>query len=242
MCCCAGMTCCYGGNCGYCSECVGSATCNTTLCTSCITGAVCCCCSPVCTPTPGSGPDICTNTSTSCCVVDVSACLPYAGTDANGNDIYQNADGSLTYTDGSPASRADIAYNCGACRGTPCSPHTCGTTDTPPHGSASSGPIGGGSGSGSAKPSAGGSKTGTPSGSKNAGSQCISKLSSSINKLGTAITGLFTGKKTSAKNVLPGQAIAKSSMAMSPNSYLLVILVVGGLLLFLAFGHKPTPD
>ena len=240
MCCCAGLTSCAGGGCGYCSECVGTATCNTELCTSCITGAICCDAqSPVCTPTPGSGTDICSNTSTSCCVVDVSKCLPFAGTDANGNDIYQNADGSLVYSDGSPATRADIAYNCGACKGTPCSPHTCGASDPPPHATASSGKAGGSSGSGSAHPSGG--KVALPPTRVNCTSQ--NKLTSAMNKLGSTITSFLSGgNKTAAKNVIPGQTATKTNTALTPNSYLLVILIVGGLLLFLAFGHKPTQD
>lgn len=242
MCCCAGLTCCFGGNCGYCSECVGTATCNTELCSSCISGdPFGCCNSVICTPTPGSGTCICSNTSTSCTPVDVSACLPYAGMDANCNEIYQNPDGSLTYSDGSPATRGDIAYNCGACRGTPCSPHTCGATDPPPHSSSSSGPMGGGSGGGSAKPSAGGNKVAQPAGT---GSQCISKLTKAMNNFGASITHLLTGGiTTKTGNVLPGQRIQKSgATAITPNSYLLIILIVGGLLLFLAFGHKPVAD
>ena len=241
MCCCAGITSCYGSGCGYCSECVGTAACNPTLCSSCISGAIFCV--PVETPTPGSGTDIATNTYTSCTPIDVSACLPFAGTDANGNDIYQNPDGSLTYSDGSPATRADIACNCGACKCTPCSPGTCGASDTPPHASAASGPIGGGSGAGTAKPSAGGAKTGIPIGTANAGTCAISKLSSSMNKLGTSITSLLTGgTRTVAGAVLPGQTVQKTNTVLTPNSYLLVVLIVGALLLVLAFGHKPTPD
>jgi hypothetical protein len=240
MCCCAGLTSCCGGSCGYCSECVGTAACNTELCSSCISGAVACI--PVCTPTSGSGTCICTNTSTSCTPVDVSACLPFAGTDANGNDIYQNPDGSLTYSDGSPATRSDIACNCGACIGTPCSPHTCGTTCQPPSscggGKSAGAPQGGGSGGGTAKPSAG-----QTIGKSNPPCTQMAKLTAAMSRFGSSITSLLTGgKAAAAKNVLPGQRIAKSNVALTPNSYLLVILIVGGLLLFLAFGHKPTAD
>jgi hypothetical protein len=244
MCCCAGMTCCFGADCGYCSECVGNATDNTELCSSCIWSGGCVGFvnqGPMETPTPGSGTCIASNTSTSC-TVDVSTCLPFAGTDENGNDIYQNPDGSLTYSDGSPASRADISCNEGACKGTicnPCSPRTCGTTTPPPHSSASGGSGSGGSGSGSAKPSAGTKPAAVP-----ATSGCISKLSQAMNKFGSSITALLTGgQKTAAKNALPGQVVpATASLALTPNSYLMVILIVGGLLLFLAFGHRPTAD
>jgi hypothetical protein len=235
MCCCAGLTSCYGGNCGYCSECVGSLACQNALCSSCITGAVICV--PVCTPTPGSGTCICTNTSTNCCVTDVT-CLPYAGQDANGNDIYQNPDGSLRYTDGSPATRADIAYNCGACQGTPCSPMKCGTTDQPPHaGSASAGsPSGGGSGGGSAK-----SAQGQPRATQNCQA---SKLTAAMNKFGSSIASLFAGgSSVPAKSVIPGQAVAQTKVAaITPNTYLLIVLVVGGLLLWLVFGHARTAE
>lgn len=238
MCCCASFAAFCGGgieNIPACSEYVDTAACNPVLCSNCITGALCgVVCTPVCTPTPGSGPDICTNTSTSCCIAPVS-CLPYAGTDANGNDIYQNPDGSLRYADGSPATRADIAYNCGACRGTPCSPHTCGTTCQPPHASASSGPLGGGSGAGSAK-SAGGQPRGGQA-------TCSSKLSQAMNRFGSTVAGLFSGgKRTAAKNILPGQKSPQSATGISPNAFLLAVIIGGALLLFLAFGHKPVPD
>jgi hypothetical protein len=238
MCCCTGITSCQGAGCGYCSECVCSAACNPTLCSNCITGALCgVVCTPVCTPTPGTGPCICTNSSTSCCIAPVS-CLPYAGTDSSGNEIYQNPDGSLRYADGSPATRGDIAYNCGACQGTPCSPHTCGTTCQPPHASKCSGPQGGGSGGGSAK-----SAGGQPRGGKKAGACAISKLSQSMNRFGSAITSLLTGgKRTAQGNVLPGQAVQKSALGITPHSYLLAIIIIGALLLILAFGHKPVPD
>jgi hypothetical protein len=230
VCCCSGLTSCCGGNCGYCSECVGVAACQNELCSSCITGSVIC--TPVCTPTPGSGTDICSNTSTSCCITDVT-CLPYAGQDANGNDIYQNPDGSLRYTDGSPATRADIAYNCGACIGTPCSPQTCGTTDQPPKagtGTGGAGPQGGGSGGGSAK-----SAQGQPRTTVNCQA---SKLSQAMNKFGSTLATLFSGgTRVPVKSVVPGAAVQQITPGISSNSYLLVVLVVGGLLLWLAFSH-----
>ena len=152
MCCGMCFSSCCGAGCGYCSECVGNATCNNTLCSSCLTGSCKCSgclnliCTTFCEITAGTNTSICANT-------DVSACLPFAGIDASGNDIYQNQDGSLVYTDGSAATRADIACNCGACRGTPCSPRTCGSTDQPP----------------SARPSASGGSAGAPSGGGSGG-------------------------------------------------------------------------
>jgi hypothetical protein len=243
MCCmtsCIGaLYCCTGSGGGGCSECVGTAACNPVLCSSCITGSLCgVVCTPVCTPTTGSGTDICTNTSTSCCAACI-ADLAYAGQDANGNDIYQNPDGSLRYADGSPATRADIAYNCGACACTPCSPHTCGTSCQPPEAgstnkSSTGGPSGGGSGGGSAKPSGGASNP-----------KCtqLSKLSQAMNKLGSTVASLFSGgKPVPTGQVIPGQKVQKANTAISPNSYLLLIIIGGALLLFLAFGHKPVPD
>lgn len=238
MCCSFNISSCFGGDCGFCSECVGTAACNPILCSSCITGSLCAVVeTPVCTPTTGTGTDICTNSSTSCCIAPI-CCLPYAGMDSSGNDIYQNPDGSLRYADGSPATRADIAYNCGACRSTPCSPHTCGTTDQPPcansRGRSSGAPSGGGSGGGTAKPSGGASNP-----------RCtqLSKLSQAMNRFGASITSLLAGgRRTASKNVLPGQKVPAGSTAISPNSYLLVVVIVGVLLLVLAFGHKPVPD
>lgn len=236
--------CCCFGCC--CSECVGCASTNTQLCSSCMTGSLTPYCSYksfVCTPTPGSGTDICTNTSTSCEPIDVSACLPYVGQDESGNEIYQNSDGSLTYSDGSPATRADIAYNCGACRGTPCSPMTCGTTDQPPRATrgsssckSSGSPLGGGSGGGSAK-SSGGQARCTPANCQ------ASKLTQAMSKLGSTITSLLSGGTAVAqKSIVAGQAVPKKNVAVSPNTYLLIIIVVGALLLWLAFGHKPVAD
>lgn len=54
-----------------------------------------------------------------------ASCLAYAGKDSNGNEIYQRVDGSLIYSDGSPATQADIACNEGACAGTVCNPPLC---------------------------------------------------------------------------------------------------------------------
>lgn len=230
---------CWGFGCSsctpYCSECVGNATCNNQLCSSCLTGSCLTsadfgfsCCRSI---TAGTNASICANT-------DVSACLPFAGTDSSGNDIYQMQDGSLVYTDGSAATRADIACNCGACRGTPCSPRTCGSTDQPPSakntGGSPGAPMGGGSGGGSAKPSGGKSNPQT----------CmLSKLTQSMGKLGSTMASLLTGgSKVPAKTVIPGQKIPAASSPISSTAFLLILVVFGGLLLFMAFGHKPTPD
>jgi hypothetical protein len=231
MCCCAGLTCCSGGNCGYCSECTGSAACATTLCSGCLTGTDIGSGDGMCGSTAGTNVSICANT-------DVSACLPFAGTDDNGNDIYQNSDGSLVYSDGSPATRGDIACNEGACRGTPCSPRTCGSTDQPPAsgggGKAAGAPQGGGSGGGTAKPSGGASN---PTNSQ------ATALTQAMSKLGSMITSLMSGgNRVPAKNVLPGQKISGTVAPMSANTFLLVVLIVGGLLLWLTFGHKPEGD
>jgi hypothetical protein len=163
--------------------------------------------------------------------------LPYAGADENGNDIYMNPNGSLTYADGSPATRADIAYNCGACSCTPCSPTTSGETDPSPRGGSRGGggspgaPQGGGSGGGTAKPLGGQSNP-----------KCtqVSKLSQTVSKLGATMASLLTGgQKTTATKVLPGQKVGTvAPSAISSNSFLLIIVIVGGLLLFMAFGHK----
>jgi hypothetical protein len=168
--------------------------------------------------------------------------LPFAGVDASGNDIYQNQDGSLVYTDGSAATRADIACNCGACRGTPCSPRTCGTTDQPPHAvstsGASGGPIGGGSGGGSSK-SSGGSSPAPTSRANNPANCTASKLTSAMSKLGSTITSLLSGgTRVPAGTIQPGQKIPVATAPMSSNTFLLILVVFGGLLLWLSFGHK----
>lgn len=249
MCCWCGGWC--GGGCcfGGCSECVCSAACNPMLCSSCMTGAVCC--YAPCTPDLGSGVAICTPCGPQCqylCCEGYWPCSPYscgttdqaplecalyAGMDSNCNEIYQLDDGSLVYGDGSPATQADIACNEGACKGTPCYPNP-----TPGSGAA---PRGGNSGSGSA-PSSGGSG-GKPSGpppAKSAKNCQQAKLTQAMAKLGSTITSLLSGgKRVPTKKVLPGQTAQASTLGLSPNTFLLVVIVVGGLLLWMAFGHKP---
>lgn len=254
MWCCYCGGCCYScGCCTYCSECVCTAACNPELCSTCITGA--CCCGAPCTPDPGSGVAIC---SPCCCSWGYCTCKPcspdtcgstcqapcacamFAGTDSNCNEIYQLEDGSLVYGDGSPATQADIACNEGACKGTICNP-----SGIPGSGAA---PRGGNSGSGSSPSSGGGSGLGgggKPSGQppKDKAKCQQNKLTAAMSKLGATLTGLLTGgKKVPARKVLPGQTVQASVMGMSPNSFLLVIIVVGGMLLWMAFGHKPVAD
>jgi len=152
-------------------------------------------------------------------------------------------DGSLVYTDGSPATRADIACNCGACRGTPCSPRTCGTTDQPPHGTATStgGGSGGGSGGGIAK-SSGGSKP-APTSRANPITCVASKLTSAMSRLGSTVASLLSGgKRVNAGSTLPGQAIPTATTPMSSNTFLLILVIFGGLLLVMSFGHKAAAD
>jgi hypothetical protein len=228
MCCCAGLTSCCGGGCGYCSECVGALACNNSLCGNCMSGTVCC-------KNPCS-PDSCT--ATSCAplagtAVCICTCLPYAGQDSSGNAIYQKSDGSLVYSDGSSATRCDIAYNNGACAGTPCSPLTQGTTDTAPcasgKGKSAGAPQGGGSGGGTAAPAGGKS---------NPKNTCSSKLSQAMNRFGSTIASLLSGGNKG--KVIAGQPLPKATATpISSNAFLLIILIVGGLLLMMAFGHKP---
>ena len=230
MCCCAGITSCAGGNCGYCSQCVGSAACNPTLCSDCLTGTATGSGDGMCGPVAGTNASICANT-------DVSACLPFAGTDGNGNEIYQTPSGALVYSDGSPATRGDIACNQGSCIGTPCSPRTCGSSDQPPSssgGKSSGAPQGGGSGGGTAKPSGGA-----------ANPKCTSQsaLSQAMNRFGSMLTSLMSGgRPATAGTVLPGQKVPVATAPMSANTFLLIVIVIGALLLWMAFGHKPTSD
>lgn len=224
--------CCCSYCCGYCSECVGCAACNTTLCSYCITGL----------PStfgdcmgPGSDVPI-TPPSTDITCVDVSSCLPFAGTDESGNDIYQLSCGKLVYSDGSEATQADIACNCGACRGTVCSPRTCGTTTQAPRASGSGGgaPQGGGSGAGSAKSAGSNAQC-------NKGNAQLTALSKAMSNLGATMTSLLTGGKKTAvggtTGMVAGVTPSTLNCAMSSNSFLLVIFIVGALLLMMAFGH-----
>jgi hypothetical protein len=231
--CCAPLclTSCMGSNCGFCSECVGSAGCATTLCSGCLTGTQTASGDGMCGPVAGTNASICTNT-------DVCALLPYAGMDGNGNEIYQNKDGSLVYSDGSPATQGDIACNQGACVCTPCSPRTCGSTDQPPNangsGKAAGAPQGGGSGGGTAKPAGG---------STNPQNCAVSKLSQAMNRFGSTLSNLLAGgKKNTAAGTIPGQKVPVAVAPMSSNTFLLILVVIGGLLLWLAFGHKPEGE
>jgi hypothetical protein len=228
-----GCCCCFGGGgyfCGsYCSECVGNSGQNGVLCGACMTA--CKFITGQCgSPTAGTNASICTNT-------DVSSCLPFAGVDENNNDIYMKPDGSLVYSDGSLANRCDISCNECACKGTPCSPRTCGSTDQPPKASSKAtagAPQGGGSGGGTSKPSGGASNP----------PKCtqMSQLSNTMAKLGSTLTALMTGGQKTAALGTPTKATLAPAMPISSNTFLLVIIVVGGLLLAFAFGHKPTGD
>lgn len=127
---------------------------------------------------------------------------------------------------------------CDACKQETCacSPDTCGTSDQPPATCAAcntSAPRGGGSGMGSAG-SSGGAK---PLSAVPATCQ-LTKLGTSLAKLGTSLTSLLTGGRTvAATTVLPGQkvAVANPSNPISSNTFLLVIVIVGALLLMLSF-------
>lgn len=133
---------------------------------------------------------------------------------------------------------------CGAVNQTnqclPCSPLTSGCTDQPPcacksHQCAKGG--GGGSGAGSAG-SSGGGKSGSGS-----ASACTSKLSQAINKLGATMASLLRGgQPTSVAATIPGQTVPKQPLTVSPNTFLLVLIIGGAFLLFFAFGHKPEGD
>lgn len=203
---------CGGG--GYCSECVGAAACNPILCGSCLTGAVA---PTVECVTPGQDTGIAGNPCITPCLIP--------NTNIPDNGITNLSD---------------------PCN--PCSPTQCGTTTQPPcaycNPDATSicgkptTPQGGGSGAGTAG-SAGGGK----SGGGGSGSPCGSKLSQALNRFGASLASLFGGGKTvPAGAVVPGLKTTKAPNVMSSNTFLLVILIVGTLLLFIAFGHAPDSD
>ena len=227
-CCCCGC---------YCSECVGNALCNNALCSSCLTGSRAAALAALDCMAPGSDTPI-TPAAVSMSCRDVSSCLPFAGTDGNGNDIYQMSCGKLIYSDGSAATQGDIACNCGACKGTVCSPRTCGSTTQPPQAKASGSggagsPAGGGSGSGSAKSA--GSKAAC-----NALNSQLTALQKAMSGLGSTMTSLLTGGKTvktGTNGVIKASPVSASSCTMSSNAFLLVVLIIGAILLMMAFGR-----
>jgi len=68
-------------------------------------------------------------------------------------------------------------------------------------------------------------------------------LTQAMGKLGSTIASLLKGGKTvPASAIRPGQAVPQSVGPMSTNTFLFVLLIVGALLLVMAFGHKPVPD
>lgn len=232
MSCCCCLTSCFGSSCGFCSECVGAAGCNTTLCSSCITGS---CCGPTCFYAgANSAPEI------PSAGTDAPICLsaPCLGTPEFISCGPADCQSSLTATETAAYCSTNNTWV-----NAPCSPFTCGSTDQAPAshsggnsggggGSAAGGgaPKGGGSGSGSAK-SAAGQK-------RNAGTCALSKLSQSMNRFGSSLSSLMAGgQKVPAGNIAPGQALPGPLSTMTPNAFLLIVLVFGGLLLMLAFGH-----
>ena len=218
------MNCC----CCFCSECTGTAQQNTSLCSACLTGSC-----------ELSGIGFLTGTNPGACTgQDLTACLPFAGVDANNNDIYQKSCGALVYSDGTTATRDDISCNCGACKGTvcmPCSPKSCGASTPSPAAKGCGGsPKGGGSGAGSAPAS--GSK-----GSANTANCATAKLSQALNKFGATMATLMGGGTTvSAQSVVPGQKVPAKQSPISTNMYLLIIVIFGFMLFFLAFGKRKT--
>lgn len=207
--------CCAGfALCGYCSECVGAAGCNPMLCGSCLTGTVA---PTVECVTPGQDTGIAGNPCITPCLI------PNTNIPCNG----------IT----------NLSDPCN-----PCSPTQCGTTTQPPcaynNPDATSicgkptTPQGGGSGAGTAG-SAGGGK----SGGGGSGSPCASKLSQALNRFGASLASLFSGGKTlPASAVVPGLKTTKTANVMSSNTFGLVVVIVGLLLLFIAFGHTEDKD
>lgn len=231
---------CFAACCLSCSEAVGNAACNPTLCSDCLTGTQAPEAIPCATDiTAGQTVPLCDcKAISSHCYpcspdshgasdpppVDVSACLPYAGQDGNGNEIYRQSDGSLVYSDGSPATKADLVC-------TKCSCNPALSCKNPSSGSGSAGSSAGGKGGGSPR-------TATPP--KPAGGTSAGKQMTLGTKLGSVFSGLFSGGKTvSAASTLPG--LQKSRNAVTPissNTMLLIIIIVGVLLLMMVFGRE----
>lgn len=238
FCCCCCAASCWGGFCcescgGYCcSECVGCATCNNQLCSTCLTGS---CCGSTCFYAGAYAPP-----EIPCLGSDTPICLdaPCLGMPSYISCGPADCQSSLTATE-----TAAYCSDTGNWVNMPCSPFRCGTTDQAP--------IGGGGGSakgsaGSGGGSSGGGGSAKPAGGTPANKKCdaMSKLTQAMSKFGSSIASMMAGgQKVSAKNILPGQAAQASLLSnMTPNTFLLVILIVGGLLLMLSFGHKSGGD
>lgn len=211
--CCCGPGGCFGT---YCSECVGANACNPSLCGGCLTGSA--------APT-------------------VECVTSGTGTCFNGNPCITPC---LIPNSNISCAAANQSFN--LCN--PCSPMQCGTTTQPPctnpycnpdsinSASCAGTRTGGGSGAGTA-----GSSGGGKSGGGGSGSPCTSKLSQALNRFGASLASLFSGgKKVPAGAIVPGLKTTKATNVMSSNTFLLVILIVGTLLLFIAFGHAPDSD
>lgn len=228
MCCWANCFSCMCSLSSCCSENVGCATCNTALCSSCMTGD--CFYSGAFTPVenPTSGNDI------AFCTTPPDA--PCLGTPCFIDGIPANDQSILSAT----CNASFCPCNCYYVNG-PCSPATCGTTDQPPvagprsSGSGGGQPQGGGSGGGSA-PSA----KGQPRCTKNC---TLTKLQQAVSKLGSSMASLMSGgQKVSQASVIPGQKATGLFSTMTPNTFGLIVLIFGGLLLWMAFGHRNVGD
>lgn len=207
--------CCTGGACFSlcsvpCSESVGAAACNPIICANCTTGALPGGFFDGANNSPVAGSPVCICLPPAPCLCDVPSVL-------------------------------NIPPGCTA----PESPLTEGTTDQPPapaNCQCAKG-LNPGSGAGSARSSSGGGGAPIGGGSRpHISSPCtnLAKTSSILNRLGTSLASLLGGgQRVPIGSVLPGQAVPKRAgviSQISPNAFLLIIVVVGILLLMMAFG------
>ena len=206
--------CCTGGACfslcsASCSECVGAAACNQVICANCTTGSLPGGFFDGLSNSPVAGSPVCICLPPAPCLCDVPSVL-------------------------------NIPAGCTA----PESPLTEGTTDQPPapiNCQCAKG-LNPGSGAGSARSSSGGGGAPIGGGSRpHISSPCtnLAKTSSILNRLGTSLASLLGGgTRVPIGATLPGQAVPKRAgiAAISPNAFLLIIVVVGILLLMMAFG------
>lgn len=236
--------CCLGGGCFalcnaacsiVCSEQVKTAACNPTLCSSCLTGTS----SPACTAVCNDGP---------CKGGGLPSCF-FSGATAHPEIPTAGACGTSLCTCLIPPCIGVLPIPGNPCN-TPCSPLTCGVTDAPP----APCQCGGNQSRSLCKSNAGGA--GSAGSSKGGGSGSpkglggvqrpvqltnpLTKLLNSLGKLGTGFGSLlgYHPPVRNAAGFYPGQPLTRGSAPpMTANTFLLVIVVVGVILLFMAFGR-----
>lgn len=198
---------------------------------------MCCCGTSICAVCPGCGGlcGTCTCTEALCpsgfgCGLTGEACAPCGPTTASGACCIGTLTGSnvdlcnlpLTAPSGDP--NLDALTPASGATDPPPSPAQCPAAPQ----SSGSGSHGG-SGGGSARSATGGGA----SAPHNTACASLSKMQSALNRFGTSLASLF-GKAEQGKTNLESKAVG----VVTTPAFLLMLLIVGGLMLLLAWGKE----